>query len=250
MRNKSTESVNTNRSRHHWMPFYVGDYLMETQGLDAEGSGAYLHLQMHYWVHGELPVMDRELSRIAKVSAHKWKKLRPTIEKFFAAGWKHSRLDKERKKACEISEKRRIAGSKAHRRLEANAPAIARQLPTQSQPQSHIPPSSTTAHAYSHENLPPASPSAHGVGDRHAADDAQYDEIVTVMSDHLCITTADDPASVRKNVGAIVACARELKMDAIDGGLIARLIARGRLVRDREKNVFLPGSMSDYAEAA
>jgi uncharacterized protein YdaU (DUF1376 family) len=39
-----------------WMPLYVGDYIADTAHLSCAESGAYLHLIMHYWRAGSLPI--------------------------------------------------------------------------------------------------------------------------------------------------------------------------------------------------
>ncbi len=118
------------------MPLYIADYLADTAHLGALESGAYLHLIMHYWQTGGLPDDPRELARIAKVSAHSWKKLSPALQKFFHDGWKHKRVDAELLKASDISEKRSAAARARHAAGDANAPANAEHLDTQSQPQS------------------------------------------------------------------------------------------------------------------
>lgn len=110
-----------------WMPLHIPDYLADTAHLGALESGAYLHLIMHYWQTGGLPDEPAALARIAKVSAHSWKKLSPTLAKFFQDGWKHKRIDKDRSKACEISQKRKAAAEEMHRKRAANAPANAEQ---------------------------------------------------------------------------------------------------------------------------
>jgi uncharacterized protein YdaU (DUF1376 family) len=52
-----------------WMPLYIGDYLADTSHLDAERSGAYLHLLMHYWRKGPLPNDIGSVVSITKLRA-------------------------------------------------------------------------------------------------------------------------------------------------------------------------------------
>jgi uncharacterized protein YdaU (DUF1376 family) len=104
-----------------WMALHVGDYLADTAHLDATESGAYLHLIMHYWQHGGLPEDDRALQKIAKISSHRWRKIRPILQEFFHDGWRHKRIDRELRKADEITAKRAEAGRKRHEKQPANA---------------------------------------------------------------------------------------------------------------------------------
>ena len=93
-----------------WMPLNVADYLRDTTHLDAEESGAYLHLIMAYWVAGGLPNDDRQLTKIAKISRYKWNRIRPTIEAFFRPGFSsHKRIDQELQRAAQIKENARKA---------------------------------------------------------------------------------------------------------------------------------------------
>lgn len=122
-------------SNRPWMPLYVADYLADTMHLNAAQSGAYLHLIMHYWQHGELPDDDYKLSRIARMRIEDWRRNRPTVESFFQAGWRHARIDSEINRSAEISNKRKAAAKQKHSNSKANAPANAEQLHTQSQSQ-------------------------------------------------------------------------------------------------------------------
>ena len=97
-------------SKKPWMPLYIGDYLRKTTHLDATGSGAYLHLIMHYWDHGSLPNDDGKLARIAKLTPRQYAKLRPSLTPFFQPGWRHQRIDEELQRFGSISEKRSRAG--------------------------------------------------------------------------------------------------------------------------------------------
>lgn len=125
-----------------WMPLYVADYLADTAHLSAAESGAYLHLIMHYWANGGLPVDDKKLARIAKMTAGEWDEARETIAEFFADGWKHGRIEKELAEANASYERRANAGrkgglaSRKPEQPESNASSIAPSLPEQSQPQS------------------------------------------------------------------------------------------------------------------
>jgi len=122
-------------SNRPWMPLYVADYLADTMHLNAAQSGAYLHLIMHYWQHGQLPDDDHKLSRIARMRIEDWRRNRPTVEAFFQPGWRHARIDSEISRSKEISNKRKAAAKQKRSNSSANAPTIAEQLHTQSQSQ-------------------------------------------------------------------------------------------------------------------
>ncbi len=89
-----------------WMPIYISDYLKDTTHLGALESGAYFHLIMDYWQNGKLPTDERQLARIAKLTAREWSKLRDTLNAFFYDGWKHKRIEEELAHAVDISNKR------------------------------------------------------------------------------------------------------------------------------------------------
>lgn len=115
-----------------WMPLYVADYIADTAHLNAAQSGAYLHLIMHYWQTGGLPVDDCALARVARMSDSEWKRARPVIAAFFSDDWTHGRIDAELAKAADISSKRKAAADQRHSKSDANAHANAEQVHTQS----------------------------------------------------------------------------------------------------------------------
>ena len=97
-------------SRRPWMALYVGDYLADTAHLSIAQSGAYLHLIMHYWMHGRLPSNDEQLARIARMLPEQWAIELPVIQAFFHDGWRHKRIDQELAAVAQVAEDKRRAG--------------------------------------------------------------------------------------------------------------------------------------------
>lgn len=93
-----------------WMPFYIGDFLRDTQHLGPDQVGAYVLLIFHYWQHGGLPDDDEQLSKIVKMPRRKWRKNRAILEAFFAPGWRHNRIDIELEKSERAVMQRQVAG--------------------------------------------------------------------------------------------------------------------------------------------
>jgi len=140
-----------------WMPLYWGDYLRDTMHLRTEGHGAYLLLIGAYWTSGmPLPDDDEHLAAVSRLDMKAWKRLRPTLERFFDVSdgaWRHKRIDAELDKANAISEARRAAGRMGGRPKQIESKPKANGLPepkqneTQPQPQPQ-PPSSAAWDGY------------------------------------------------------------------------------------------------------
>jgi len=95
-----------------WMPFYVADYLGDTEHLSTLQHGAYCLLLFSYWKRGSLPDDDRQLANITKMTLKAWKQNRPTLQALFCNGWKHKRVDAELARHDKIRALRVAAGSK------------------------------------------------------------------------------------------------------------------------------------------
>jgi len=98
-----------------WMPLYVGDYLADTQRLTTEQHGAYLLLIMDYWRNGPPDADDETLATITKLPVSQWRKHAPKILRLFRIQdgklW-HKRIEAERQRAGEVSDKRSEAGKR------------------------------------------------------------------------------------------------------------------------------------------
>jgi len=104
------------------MPVHIGDYMRDTGHLRGLEHGMYLMLMFHYWSTGSLPVDDRQLAAIARVTDTEWRKHKPTIQKFFADGWKHRRIDFDLAKAAKISKAAKEAGEASGRSRSVERP--------------------------------------------------------------------------------------------------------------------------------
>lgn len=104
-----------NKKTDIWMPFYVSDYLADTQDLSCQEHGAYVLLLLHGWMHeGRIPADDARLARITKLSVKEWRDVRPTILSFFNR--EGDRLTQKRQiaelqKALGIRAARSVAGA-------------------------------------------------------------------------------------------------------------------------------------------
>jgi uncharacterized protein YdaU (DUF1376 family) len=122
-----------------WMPFYIGDYLADTQHLTTLQHGAYLLLIMHYWHHEALPTDEKAIARICRLNRVQWESNCQAIAKLFLTGWKHKRIEVEIGKSKKISAERALSGYKGGKasRGKTNgerfiSQAIAKQTGTQS----------------------------------------------------------------------------------------------------------------------
>lgn len=92
-----------------WMPFYVGDYLGDTQRLTTEQHGAYLLLILDYWRSGPAPDDDAVLAQITRLPLAAWKRHRSAIARMFQVTdgeWRHKRIDHEISAAKDNAERR------------------------------------------------------------------------------------------------------------------------------------------------
>lgn len=132
-----------------WFPFFVGDYLAETQRLTYEGKGVYVGLLCAY-CHSQTPLPDddEQLARLTGLPIQKWRKLRNDIAPIFTIAhgvWTLPRLDEQIERGIAISKKRAEAGRKGGKRsaairqanAQANASPESRQMLKHSHSQLH-----------------------------------------------------------------------------------------------------------------
>jgi uncharacterized protein YdaU (DUF1376 family) len=109
-----------------YMPLYVSDYLADAGHLSTFEHGAYLLLIMNYWQRGgPLPNDEKQLARIARVTMPQWRKIAPTITRFFVSQgdfFVHQRIDRELSRVLAKSLKAREAGlASVERRLSGRS---------------------------------------------------------------------------------------------------------------------------------
>lgn len=108
-----------------FMPLYIGDYLADTAHLTTDQHGAYLLLLMAYWRNGgPLRDDDAEFAAITRQSASNWKKMRPTLQRFFSVVdrvWISARCEKELAEASRRKQEQKARTEKARAAKQAVA---------------------------------------------------------------------------------------------------------------------------------
>ena len=100
-----------------WMPLYIGDFLRDTTGLDAEMIGEYLLLYLAIWSKdGPLPDNNEKLARICRTTPERFSEIREELLSLFDVhdgDWTHDDLLAERAKWVEARRRKSEAGQVA-----------------------------------------------------------------------------------------------------------------------------------------
>lgn len=117
-----------------WMPLVIGDYLKDTQHLDATRHGCYLLWLMHYWTKGPLPNSIEEVIWIGKLRGeHAPSIAQALLSEFFTLGsdgrWHQKRADAEKNRWHDKQQKQQDKAKKAAdtrwgNGASSNAPSI------------------------------------------------------------------------------------------------------------------------------
>ena len=108
-----------------WFPFYVNDWLGDTQCFNSTQHGLYLQIVCEYWnARGPIKHDLRRLHKMSKLSKRTFDiNISEVLEKFLIEdGYlKHKRIDRELAKLLDLKEKRRKGGkaSAAKRKAES-----------------------------------------------------------------------------------------------------------------------------------
>jgi uncharacterized protein YdaU (DUF1376 family) len=103
-------------SERPFMQLYVSDFVGDTLLLSAEQIGVYLLLLIALWnAGGELPDDDTKLSRVSRLTVHRWREVWIELAPFFEVKngrITHGRLTKELQKSAGKSAARATAGKR------------------------------------------------------------------------------------------------------------------------------------------
>lgn len=128
-----------------FMPWFIADYMADTQHLSRDQHGGYMLLLGAYWRSGQsLPDDDARLAQIAKATPSEWRKLRPILSEFFTVSggrWSQKRQEQELARAIKNVAARSNAGVKgAAARWQTHANAKAWDMPNEWQNDGPPPP--------------------------------------------------------------------------------------------------------------
>ncbi len=99
-----------------WMPLYIGDFLRDTAGMDAEMIGAVVLLYLRIWSKaGPLSDSNEKLARICQMPTDRFAEIREEISFLFDVqdgDWTHHDLLTERTKWAEARRRKSEANRK------------------------------------------------------------------------------------------------------------------------------------------
>jgi len=208
------------------MPLYIGDYLADTADLNAEQSGAYLHLLMYEWKNGPLPDDLEILLKISRLNASNGREKRRILNLLMAilvrfmtksidGTWIQKRLEMEKVKIAEKTAVFRERASKGGKAKAASSSASSSQNHASSTnsfasstPQAVLKAADTHTHT---QNNPPTPLERGGQNGRtrpkasrpsdasmvKIPDQAEYDRVMAVASKRLEDGKPMEPADVR-----------------------------------------------------
>lgn len=93
-----------------FIAFYMGDYARDTGHLSTLEHGAYFLLLQHCWVHGSIPLCQKERGLVTQVSPQQWRRMRTKINTFFDEHGRNKRATIEIEKAEKLSTRKKMAG--------------------------------------------------------------------------------------------------------------------------------------------
>ncbi len=96
-----------------WMPFYIGDYLADTQRLTTEQHGAYLLIILDYWRNGPPPLDGAILQSIARLDQRGWKRNEKAILSLFEVRNEHLWQERIERARADAIRNRREASARA-----------------------------------------------------------------------------------------------------------------------------------------
>ncbi len=111
--------------RRPWFSYYVDDFELDDKVavLTNQEEGAYHRLLRFQWRHGQVPTTPKQLAGIIKETPRTAHRIWESLSECFPNGV-NPRLEKERVKAQEISEKRAASAKQMHSKCTANAEQV------------------------------------------------------------------------------------------------------------------------------
>lgn len=107
-------------SKMPMQPWYPDAHIADTANLTLEEQGAYRLLMDHMWIKGgAIRNNDKEVARLLRISIKRWKKIREQLAEYLILELgiiSQKRIQKDYKKACEISKQNKENGKAGGRK--------------------------------------------------------------------------------------------------------------------------------------